>query len=59
MERAVFLIIGNEEYSLGTVKEILSSRKQSALIQAVQGIVEDMVFSDDSSDYTVCSIEVR
>ena len=59
MEQQVVLIIGVEEYALGTVQEILSKRTNAALVQAVQGVVEDMVFSEDASDYTVCSIEVR
>lgn len=59
MERAVFLITGNDEYYLGTVKELLSSGRQHALVQVVQGLVEGVAFSDDSSDYAVFSIEVR
>jgi len=59
MERSVFLMIGNEEYSLGTVKEVLSSRRSITLFEAVRGAIEEMVFSDDESDYTVCSLEVR
>ena len=59
MERQLFLIVGQEEYFLGDVKSLFSQGKHAPLIEVMRGIVEDMVFSDDSSDYTVCSIEVR
>jgi hypothetical protein len=59
MDRFVVLVVGQEEYCLGKVSDVLSSHKQTDLIMVIQGIVENMVFSDDGSDYTVLSIEVR
>jgi len=63
MERKVYLIADGEEYYLGRVSNILSTEARTKhrpdFLLALQGIVETLVFDDDSRDYMTCSIEVR
>jgi hypothetical protein len=61
MERQVVLRVGNEEYCLGTVKDVIGLRAETRreLSLVIRDTVEGMVFSDDSSDYAVLTLEVH
>lgn len=60
MNNDVYLIVNGEELHLGRVEDVLNPQcRMLALRSAIRDIVEDLVFSNDSGDYTVCSIEVR
>ena len=59
MERSVFFVVDGERIYIGTVGDVLSRTRLRELRIAVRDIVDRLAFSEDSDDYSVCSIEVR
>jgi hypothetical protein len=59
MDRDVYIIVNRDEFSVGKVGDILGTKSKSRLHSIIKDIVDDLVFNDESSDYVVCSIEVR
>jgi hypothetical protein len=60
MNQDVYLIVNGEDIHVGRVEDVLNPQcRMLSLRSAIRDIVEDLVFSNDSPDYVVCSIEVR
>jgi hypothetical protein len=59
MERKIYLITQSDESFIGTVKQVLSDKRNRDLEQAIRDAVDDLVFGDDDRNCAVVTIEVR
>ena len=63
MDRSIYLTIGDDEFYLGHVSDILENRQQVSIaktfLQALRMIVEDLEFGTDNENSELISIELR